>query len=158
MCKQMNSIKYHRNIWWIELLMLDWNTWNHLTVCKQIISGSFKNCYRQTFRLQIIYIYIYKAIFPSCDCVNSTVWMHHMDADKGYREKARRELHKNVTSHIDQILEAIYHETEAVRPPTSYFCSHPSEMNKACRTMLEKQGRTHKWRSPMEPCTRTCQC
>ena len=27
----------------IELLMLTSNTWNHLTVCKQMSSGSFKN-------------------------------------------------------------------------------------------------------------------
>ena len=27
----------------IELLVLDNNTWNHLTVCKQISSSSFKN-------------------------------------------------------------------------------------------------------------------
>ena len=27
----------------IELLVLDSNTWNHLTVCKQMSYGSFKN-------------------------------------------------------------------------------------------------------------------
>ena len=27
----------------VELLVLDTNTWNHLTVCKQISSNSFKN-------------------------------------------------------------------------------------------------------------------
>ena len=32
----------------IKLLVLDRNTWNHLTVCKQMSSGSFKNCYLQT--------------------------------------------------------------------------------------------------------------
>ena len=26
---------------------------------------------------------------PSSDSVNSTVWMHHMDGNKAYREKAR---------------------------------------------------------------------
>ena len=31
----------------------------------------------------------------SCGCVNTTVWMHHMDANKTYEEKARWELHKN---------------------------------------------------------------
>ena len=47
--------------------------------------------------------------------------MHHMDADFMYREKARRELHKNATSYTEQILEAAYHETTAIRPPNSYF-------------------------------------
>ena len=36
--------------------------------------------------------------------------MYHMDADKTYREKARRELNENSTSYIKQILEAIHQE------------------------------------------------
>ena len=35
--------------------------------------------------------------------------MHHMEADEAYREKARRKLHKNVTSCIEQIQEATSH-------------------------------------------------
>ena len=44
---------------------------------------------------------------PSSGCVNAAIWMNHMDADKTYWEKARRELHKKATSPIEQILEAI---------------------------------------------------
>ena len=44
--------------------------------------------------------------------------MHHMDADKTYREKAKRELLKNATSHIEQVLEPTPHETD-VLPLTS---------------------------------------
>ena len=36
----------------IKLLVLDSTTWNHLTVCKQMSSDSFKNCYLHTIRLQ----------------------------------------------------------------------------------------------------------
>ena len=36
-------------------------------------------------------------------CVNSTIWMHHMDADKAYRGEAGRELDKNATSYIEHI-------------------------------------------------------
>ena len=32
--------------------------------------------------------------------------MHYMDANKTYGEKALRQLHKNTTSNIEQILEA----------------------------------------------------
>ena len=39
--------------------------------------------------------------FPCSGCVNSTKWMHHMDADEAYGEKGRQELHKNVTSHTE---------------------------------------------------------
>ena len=43
-----------------------------------------------------------------------------VNVDKtGNKEKARRQLHKNATSYIEQILEATYHETAVIRPPTS---------------------------------------
>ena len=51
---------------WIELLVFKSNTWNHLTVCKQISSGLSKNYYLQTIHLQIVclmYIFI-KRIWP----------------------------------------------------------------------------------------------
>ena len=47
--------------------------------------------------------------------------LHHMDNDGAYKEKARQELHKNVTSYIEQILEATSHETSVVQPPTFYL-------------------------------------
>ena len=39
-------------------------------------------------------------------CANTTVWMHHIDADKTLGEKARQELHKNATGYIKQIQKA----------------------------------------------------
>ena len=44
-----------------------------------------------------------------------------MNANKAYREKARREIDKNATSYIEQILEAASHETAAVQPSASYL-------------------------------------
>ena len=44
-----------------------------------------------------------------------------MDTDYAYWEKARRELHKNATNYIEQILEATSLKTAAVRSPTSYL-------------------------------------
>ena len=55
------------------------------------------------------------------DCVHTLVWRHHMDADKGYREKPRLQLHKNASSYIEQILEATSHKKAAVRPPTFHL-------------------------------------
>ena len=43
--------------------------------------------------------------------VNTTVWIHHMDAEK---KKDLRELHKNATSYIEQILVSTPHETLAI--------------------------------------------
>ena len=45
--------------------------------------------------------------------------MHYMNAEKTYLDKTRRELRKNVTSYVEQIWEAIPHETTAVWPLTS---------------------------------------
>ena len=45
--------------------------------------------------------------------------MHHMDTDKAYREKTRREFHKNAPSNIEQIQQVTTHQEEAVQPPTS---------------------------------------
>ena len=57
----------------------------------------------------------------SSGCVSSTIWMHHMDADETYKEKARREQHKNDKSYTEQILKATSNETTVVRPITSYI-------------------------------------
>ena len=47
--------------------------------------------------------------------------MNYMDSDKVYWEEARRELHKNGISYIEQILEATFHEIVAIWPHTSYL-------------------------------------
>ena len=60
-------------------------------------------------------------IWTNCGCVDSTVWMHHMDADKAYWEQARRELHEKATSNTKQIQEETSNEKAVVRPPTSYL-------------------------------------
>ena len=57
--------------------------------------------------------------------------------------------HKYATSYIEQILEAIPHETKAVLPLTTHLQNYPSKTNKTRGTPLEKQGRTCKWRSIM---------
>ena len=42
---------------------------------------------------------------PISGCVNTTVYMHHMNDDKTYRENGRQERYKNATSYIEQIPE-----------------------------------------------------
>ena len=41
-------------------------------------------------------------------------------------EKARRQLHKNAASNIEQILEAATHKAPTIRPPTSNHENYPS--------------------------------
>ena len=68
--------------------------------------------------------------------------MHYMDANKTDGEEARRQLHKNAASNLEQDPAAIPHKTPTIRPPASYHENYPSWTNQTCRTLLEKQGRT----------------
>ena len=52
--------------------------------------------------------------------------MHYMDANKTPGEKARRQLHKNAASNIEQVLKATLHKAPTIRPPTSHHKSYPS--------------------------------
>ena len=52
--------------------------------------------------------------------------MHQMDANKKYREKTWRQLHKNAASCIEQVLEATPHKTTDVRPPTTHHENYPN--------------------------------
>ena len=58
--------------------------------------------------------------FPSSSRIDTTVWMHYMDANKMYGEKAWWQLHKNVVSNIEQVLEAAPNKAAAVRPLTTH--------------------------------------
>ena len=43
--------------------------------------------------------------------------MHYLDAYKTAWEEARRQLHKNVASNLEQVLAATPHKTPTLRPP-----------------------------------------
>ena len=70
---------------------------------------------------------------------------------KRLEKKARRQLHKNAASNIEQVLEATPQKAPTIRPPTSHHENYPSWTNQICGTLLEKQGRAHKWCTPMNP-------
>ena len=62
-----------------------------------------------------IYIYIYIYIYlPSCGHVGVSVKMHSKNSNETDWEKAREEPYQNVTCCLQQILEAVHHETAAV--------------------------------------------
>ena len=46
--------------------------------------------------------------------------MHNMDANKTYGEKARRQLHKNAASNIEQHIGAAPDKAAALWPPTTH--------------------------------------
>ena len=52
--------------------------------------------------------------------------MHHLDAYKTAGEEARRQLHKNVASNIEQVLAATPHKAPTIGPPASHHENYPS--------------------------------
>ena len=52
--------------------------------------------------------------------------MHYMDSNKMAGEEARRQLHKNAASNLEQVLVATPHKTSTVRPPASYHENYSS--------------------------------
>ena len=52
--------------------------------------------------------------------IDTAVWMHYLDANKTSVEEARRQLHKNVASSIEQVLAATPHKAPALRLPASH--------------------------------------
>ena len=63
---------------------------------------------------------------PGSCHIDTAVWMHYMDANKTAREEARRQLHKNAASNIEQVLAATPHKTPTIQPPASYHENYPS--------------------------------
>ena len=48
---------------------------------------------------------------PSSGRIDTAIWMHYMDSNKTAGEEARRQLHKNAASNIEQVLAATPHKT-----------------------------------------------
>ena len=57
--------------------------------------------------------------------VDTAVRMHHLDTNKT-AEEARRQLHKNVASNIEQVLAATPNKAPTIWPPASHHENYPS--------------------------------
>ena len=62
----------------------------------------------------------------SSGCVNTAVWMHHLDANKTAREEDKRQLHKNAASNIEQVLAATHRKAPTIQLPASHHKNYPS--------------------------------
>ena len=58
--------------------------------------------------------------------IDTAIWMHYLDANKTSGEKARRQLHKNAVSNIEQVLEATPDKAPTTGPPTSCHKNYQS--------------------------------
>ena len=63
---------------------------------------------------------------PGSGPVDTAVWMHYLDANKTVWEDARRQMHENVASNIEQVLAATPLKAPAIRPPTTHHENYPS--------------------------------
>ena len=63
---------------------------------------------------------------PGSGCVDTAIWMHYMDANKTAGEEARRQLHENVESNIEQVLGKTPHKTPTIRPLASHHENYTS--------------------------------
>ena len=67
-----------------------------------------------------------------------------MDANKTAGEEARRQLHKNATCNLNQVLAATPHKTPTVRPPTPYHEKLFKLDEPDMQDTAGEAGRTHK--------------
>ena len=81
------------------------------------------------------------------DKINTIVEISHLELNEALGEKAWWELNKNAVCCSEYILEVTPYKTAAILPLTTNLTNYPSTMNMTSWTLLEKQGRTHKWRS-----------
>ena len=58
--------------------------------------------------------------------IDTAIWLHYMDVNKTAGEEARRQLHKNATCNLKQVLTATPHKTPTVRPPAPYHENYSS--------------------------------
>ena len=65
-------------------------------------------------------------LLPGSGRIDTAIWMHYMDSNETAGEEARRQLHKNAASNLEQVLAATPHKTPTVRPPASYYENYPS--------------------------------
>ena len=63
---------------------------------------------------------------PGSGHIDTAIWVHDMDANKTAGEEARRQLHKNATCYLEQVLVAIPHKTPTVRPSAPYHENYSS--------------------------------
>ena len=63
---------------------------------------------------------------PGSCRIDTAIRAHYMDANKTAGEEARRQLHKNATCNLKQVLAATPHKTPTVRPPAPYHENYSS--------------------------------
>ena len=58
------------------------------------------------------YRFVLTQFLPGSGHIDTAIWLHYMDANKTTGEEARRQLHKNATCNLKQVLAATPHKTQ----------------------------------------------
>ena len=67
-----------------------------------------------------------RSFFQAAVTSMTAIWMHYMDSNKTAGEEARRQLHKNAASNLEQVLATTPYKTPTVRPLASYHGNYSS--------------------------------
>ena len=78
-----------------------------------LFPGLLPLCKEYTYRNETQFL-------PGSGHVDTTVWMHNLDANKTAREEARQQLHKNVASNIEQVQAATPHKKPSRKLSRNY--------------------------------------
>ena len=73
--------------------------------------------YLQSSFIEYYFIQEETQFLPGSGHIDTAIWLHYMDANKTAGEEARRQLHKNATCNLEQVLAATPYKTPTVRPP-----------------------------------------
>ena len=121
---------------------------------KQVFEASWKDYIENPFLTKCLFCPVSEASWKQ-------LWCQYYRMDAPHRRWLNAER-KNSTLIAQECYELLWTNPENNTPrnnscTATYFPSqkHPSKTN---GTLLEKQGRTHKWRSSIDPFTWSCQC
>ena len=76
--------------------------------------------------IQLFILSVETQFLPGSGHIDTAIWLHYMDANKTAGEESRRQLHKNATCNLKQVLAATPHKTPTVRPPAPYHENYSS--------------------------------
>ena len=83
-------------------------------------------CNKNREKPSLTFLYNETQFLPGSGHIDTAIWLHYMDANKTAGEEARRQLHKNATCNLKQVLAATPHKTPTVRPPAPYHENYSS--------------------------------
>ena len=94
--------------------------------CKLFTLSIVYPCYQRDMMMKYSYLTLKMQFLLGSGHIDTAIWMHYMDSNKTAGEEARRQLHKNAASNLEQVLAATPHKTPTVRPPASYHENYTS--------------------------------